>query len=170
MVKGEMYLLGETGNEKEVILQFWDAVNERWQSFIAKRTNPGQYITSKGKTGTFREKPLNESEKKTVQNAAALERAKEVAEKAEKERKANAEIVNHTPAPEDEGTDDNKIIIRGEYRWKNTAAARTAQPVLSDMIARGYLTKDEAYKYLSEISPAPAPKAKKEKGNCWSNF
>lgn len=59
------FLVGNYGGaeSKRVVLEFYNFRYQSWDVFPAFRQAPGQYVTSSGKSGTFRETPLTESER-----------------------------------------------------------------------------------------------------------
>lgn len=71
-----LFRVGDIGCDGEVILQFWDFRRQSWGHFPARRTAPGKYITSSGKTGNFQEKPLSPDECKVYQEKAPEKAAK----------------------------------------------------------------------------------------------
>ena len=71
-----LYRVGDVGADNQVILQFWDYRKQSWNYFPARRTAPGEYITSSGKTGKFQEKPLTAEDCKKHQETAPAEKTK----------------------------------------------------------------------------------------------
>lgn len=71
-----IFRVGDIGCSGEVILQFWDFRKQAWGHFPARRIEAGKYITSSGKTGMFREKPLTADECKEYQEKAPEKSAK----------------------------------------------------------------------------------------------
>ena len=57
-----LYLVGNVGSEKTIILQYWNQFKSCWNTFQAFRTAPGEFTTASGKTGKFVEKPLTHEE------------------------------------------------------------------------------------------------------------
>lgn len=62
-----LYLVGNVGGNNEIILQFWKPVEQTWAYFLARRTAPGEYMTNRGKSGKFIEKPLTIAEAKAAE-------------------------------------------------------------------------------------------------------
>lgn len=59
------FLVGEYGGaeSKRIVIEFYNFRYQSWDVFPAFRQSPGCYVTSSGKSGTFREKPLTEAER-----------------------------------------------------------------------------------------------------------
>jgi hypothetical protein len=78
-----LFRVGDVGCDNTVILEYWDYRKQVWGYFPARRVvsdikSPdgiSEYITSSGKTGKFREKPLNYEEHKSCQDKAPAEKA-----------------------------------------------------------------------------------------------
>ena len=73
--ENNLFRIGDVGANGVIILQFWDFRKQEWNYFPARRTAPGEYITSSGKTGKFQEKPLTAEECKTYQEKLPAEKA-----------------------------------------------------------------------------------------------
>ena len=71
-----LFRVGDVGGNGVIILQFWDYAKQEWKYFPARRTAPGEYITSGGKTGKFQEKCLTPDECKVYQEKAPEKAAK----------------------------------------------------------------------------------------------
>lgn len=70
-----LFRVGDVGANGVIILQFWDFRKQEWNYFPARRTAPGEYITSSGKTGKFQEKSLTADECKLYQEKVPAEKA-----------------------------------------------------------------------------------------------
>lgn len=70
-----LFRVGDVGANGVIILQFWDFRKQEWNYFPARRTAPGEYITSSGKTGKFQEKCLTADECKLYQEKLPAEKA-----------------------------------------------------------------------------------------------
>lgn len=70
-----LFRVGDVGANGVIILQFWDFRKQEWNYFPARRTAPGEYITSSGKTGKFQEKCLTADECKLYQEKVPTEKA-----------------------------------------------------------------------------------------------
>lgn len=70
-----LFRVGDVGANGVIILQFWDFRKQEWNYFPARRTAPGEYITSSGKTGKFQEKCLTADECKLYQEKVPAEKA-----------------------------------------------------------------------------------------------
>lgn len=73
--ENNLFRIGDVGANGVIILQFWDFRKQEWNYFPARRTAPGEYITSSGKTGKFQEKPLTAEECKLYQEKLPAEKA-----------------------------------------------------------------------------------------------
>lgn len=67
------FLVGEYGGKESnrIVLEFYNHRYQSWDVFPAFRQSPGNYVTSSGKSGTFREKPLTEEERSEYVKASA---------------------------------------------------------------------------------------------------
>ena len=75
------FLVGNYGGAESnrIVIEFYNFRYQSWDVFPAFRKSPGEYVTSSGKSGTFREKPLTEEERseyvKASENLAAKRQA-----------------------------------------------------------------------------------------------
>lgn len=68
--RNELYLVGEIGDSGRIVLTYWNFLKQDWQTFEARRTTPGNFVTGSGKVGTFRETPLTKEECKVIRTTA----------------------------------------------------------------------------------------------------
>ena len=78
------FLVGEYGGKESnrIVIEFYNHRYQSWDVFPAFRQEPGRYVTSSGKSGTFREKPLTEEERSEYVKSASDMAAKRQAAKA----------------------------------------------------------------------------------------
>lgn len=78
------FLVGEYGGKESnrIVIEFYNFRYQSWDVFPAFRQSPGNYVTSSGKSGTFREKPLTEEERSEYVKSASDIAAKRQAAKA----------------------------------------------------------------------------------------
>ena len=78
------FLVGNYGGaeSKRIVIEFYNFRYSAWDVFPAFRQEPGRYVTSSGKSGTFREKPLTEEERSEYVKSASDVAAKRQAAKA----------------------------------------------------------------------------------------
>lgn len=78
------FLVGEYGGKESnrIVIEFYNHRYGAWDVFPAFRQGPGQYVTSSGKSGSFREKPLTESERAEYVKSATDVAAKRQAARA----------------------------------------------------------------------------------------
>lgn len=67
------FLVGNYGGAESnrIVLEFYNHRYQSWDVFPAFRQSPGCYVTSSGKSGTFREKPLTEEERSEYVKSAS---------------------------------------------------------------------------------------------------
>ena len=78
------FLVGNYGGKESnrIVIEFYNLRYQSWDVFPAFRQAPGQYVTSSGKSGTFREKPLTEEERSEYVKSASDVAAKRQAARA----------------------------------------------------------------------------------------
>ena len=78
------FLVGNYGGaeSKRIVIEFYNFRYQSWDVFPAFRQEPGRYVTSSGKSGTFREKPLTEEERSEYVKSASDVAAKRQAARA----------------------------------------------------------------------------------------
>ena len=78
------FLVGNYGGKESnrIVLEFYNFRYQSWDVFPAFRQSPGNYVTSSGKSGTFREKPLTEEERSEYVKSASDVAAKRQAARA----------------------------------------------------------------------------------------
>lgn len=78
------FLVGNYGGAESnrIVIEFYNFRYQSWDVFPAFRQAPGQYVTSSGKSGTFRELPLSEEERSEYVKSASDVAAKRQAARA----------------------------------------------------------------------------------------
>lgn len=78
------FLVGNYGGKESnrIVIEFYNFRYQSWDVFPAFRQAPGQYVTSSGKSGSFREKPLTEEERSEYVKSASDIAAKRQAARA----------------------------------------------------------------------------------------
>lgn len=123
-----IFRVGDVGCNGEVILQFWDFRKQAWGHFPARRIEAGKYITSSGKTGVFREKPLTADECKEYQEKTPSEKT---AKYPWRDCRQSREFCEKMLAA---GMDKEEIKKSLSAMFPLTPVAKTAKPNVFDSI------------------------------------